>query len=275
MLFADYLVLIRGGGDLATGVAYRLHKTGFPIIVLELERPLVIRRTVALATAVLEGTVHIENLHAQLAHSPAEALTLAQTSTIPVLVAPQLHNSQFTKRPSVDHDSQLIIIDARLAKRNIDTTLHQAPLVIALGPGFTAGADCHAVIETMRGHSLGRVLWHGPALPNTGIPGIIAGKGKERILRAPTKGIVNWSLEIGDLVADGDMIGDVAGQPVLSPFDGVVRGLIAEETAVTQGLKIGDVDARKDVAACFTISDKALAVGGGVLEAILTWMNKK
>jgi xanthine dehydrogenase accessory factor len=269
MIFPNHFVLIRGGGDIATGVAYRLHKAGFPIVVLELERPLVIRRTVALATAVLDETTQVEDLHAQRTHTFEESVALSKTGVIPVLVAPKLHNSKFKIR-----NSKLIIIDARLAKRNIDTTINQAPLVIALGPGFTAGVDCHAVIETMRGHTLGRVIWDGPALPNTGTPGIIAGKGKERVLRAPCDGEVNWRLEIGDLVGDGDMIGDVTGKPVLAPFEGVIRGLIAPGTAVPQGLKIGDVDARQDVSACFTISDKALAIGGGVLEAILTWMNK-
>jgi len=269
MLFPNHLVLIRGGGDIATGVAYRLHKAGFPIIVLELERPLVIRRTVALATAVLQGTAQIEELHAHLAHTFEEALRLTKTGIIPVLVAPQLDNCQL----SIDN-YQLTIIDARLAKRNIDTSITQAPLVIALGPGFTAGVDCHAVIETMRGHSLGRIIWEGAALPNTGTPGIIAGKGKERVMRSPAAGIVSWKLEIGNLVNEGDMIGDVAGKPVLAPFDGILRGLIAPETAVPQGLKIGDIDARQDIEACFTISDKALAIGGGVLEAILTKMNQ-
>jgi len=269
MLFPNHLVLIRGGGDIATGVAYRLHKAGFPIIVLELERPLVIRRTVALATAVLQDQATIEDLHAQLAHTFEEALQLTKTDIIPVLVAPQLDNYQLP----IDN-YQLTIVDARLAKRNIDTTITQAPLVIALGPGFTAGTDCHAIIETMRGHSLGRVIWEGSALPNTGTPGIIAGKGRERVLRAPAAGIVGWRMEIGDLVSKGDMIGEVVGQPVLAPFDGVIRGLIAQGTAVPQGLKIGDIDARQDVDACFTISDKALAIGGGVLEAILTRMNQ-
>ncbi|PID85442.1 MAG: molybdenum hydroxylase [Chloroflexi bacterium] len=269
MLFPNHLVLIRGGGDIATGVAYRLHKAGFPLIVLELERPLVIRRTVALATAVLQEQVTIEDLHAQLVQTPEQALNLAQTGTIPVFVAPQLDNGQW---PTSNH--HLIIVDARLAKRNLDTTIDQGDLVITLGPGFTAGVDCHAIIETVRGHTLGRVIWHGSALPNTGMPGIIAGKGKERVLRAPAAGIVNWQLKIGDLVEAGDVIGTVNGQPVSAPFAGVVRGLIAPETAVTQGFKIGDVDARKEIDACFTISDKALAIGGGVLEAILTWMNK-
>ncbi len=269
MLFSDHLVIIRGGGDLATGVAYRLHKAGFPLIVLELARPLVIRRKVALATAVLEGHVTIEDLHAQLAHSPAEALVMAHTDTIPVLIAPHLGSLELPPGPE-----QLVVVDARLAKRNIDTRIDQAGLVVALGPGFTAGADCHAVIETMRGHWLGRVIWDGPALPNTGTPGIIGGKGAERVLRAPADGIVEWRLAIGDLVKSGEVIGAVAGQPVRAPFDGVIRGLIAPETAVSQSLKIGDIDARAEVAACFTISDKALAIGGGVLEAILTHLNQ-
>jgi xanthine dehydrogenase accessory factor len=220
----------------------------------------VIRRRVALATAVLEGNVN----------SPQEALSLAPTGTIPVLISPQLQTSQFTI-----HNSQFTVIDARLAKRNIDTHIHQAPFVIALGPGFTAGVDCHAIIETMRGHTLGRVIWQGPALPNTGTPGVIGGKGAERVLRAPADGPVNWRLEIGDWVAEGDVIGEVAGLPVAAPFAGVIRGLIAPGTAVTHSLKIGDVDARADVDACFTISDKALAIGGGVLEAILVYLNQR
>lgn len=265
MLFHNHLVIIRGGGDLATGVAYRLHKAGFPLIVLELARPLVIRRKVALATAVLEGSIQIEDLYGQLAPTPAAALEMVHTNTVPILVAPEL--------PSLQSPVS-IIIDARIAKRNIDTHIEQAPLVIGMGPGFTAGVDCHAIIETMRGHSLGRVIWDGPALPNTGTPGIIAGKGAERVLRAPTDGLVNWRLAIGDLVWSGQVLGDVAGEPVTAPFSGVVRGTIAPGTAVTQGLKIGDVDARSDVQACFTISDKALAMGGAALEAILTFLNR-
>jgi len=265
MLFEKQLVVIRGGGDLATGVAYRLHKAGFPLIVLELARPLVIRRKVALATAVLEGTIQIEDLHGRLAPTPEAALEMTRTNTIPILVAPQLPNLQ---------SPGYVIIDARIAKRNIDTRIEQAPLVIGMGPGFTAGVDCHAVIETMRGHWLGRVIWHGQALPNTGTPGIIAGKGAERVLRAPADGLVNWRLAIGDLVESGQVIGEVAGKPVAAPFAGVVRGTIAPGTAVTAGMKIGDVDARGDVQACFTISDKALAMGGAALEAILTHLNQ-
>jgi xanthine dehydrogenase accessory factor len=270
MLFADQLVVIRGGGDLATGIVYRLHQAGFPLIVLELAQPFVVRRQVAVATAVLQGHITIESLQAQLAYTLQEALQLAQTtSTIPVLVAPDLSAIANLQSPIS------ILVDARMAKRNIDTSREQAPLVIALGPGFTAGVDCHAVIETMRGHTLGRVIWQGTAVPNTGTPGIVAGKGAERVLRAPAAGAVNWKVEIGDWVQEGDVIGDVDGAAVVAPFAGVVRGLIAPGTAVPAGLKIGDLDARGDVSACFTISDKALAIGGGVLEAILTYLNRE
>lgn len=260
--FSDMLVVVRGGGDLATGVIYRLHKSGFPVIVLELAHPLVVRRRVALATAVLEREVQVETLRGRLVHSPEEAISLATTGEIPVLIAPQLPQLPVT-----------VLLDARMAKRNIDTRLDQASLVVALGPGFTAGVDCHAVIETKRGHTLGRVIWDGSALPDTGTPGIVAGKGAERVLRAPAGGEVEWRREIGDRLAKGDLVGQVAGQPVIAPFDGVLRGLIAPGTRVKQGIKIGDLDARDDVDACFTISDKALAIGGGVLEAILTWLN--
>lgn len=266
MLFADQLVVIRGGGDLATGIVYRLHQAGFPLIVLELAQPFVVRRQVAVATAVLQNNITIETLHAQLVHTPEEALQLANSDTIPVLIAPQLPHYPLPIT---------VLVDARMAKRNLDTSRDQAPLVIALGPGFTASVDCHAIIETMRGHTLGRVIWQGTALANTGTPGIVAGKGAERVLRAPTAGMVHWQVEIGDLVQQGDVLGSVADERMVAPFASVVRGLIAPSTAVPAGLKIGDLDARADVSACFTISDKALAIGGGVLEAILTYLNRK
>lgn len=276
------LVILRGGGDLATGVAYRLHRAGLPIIVLELGQPLVVRRRVALATAVLEGEVVVEGLVGRRTDSPVAALGLASTGVIPVLVSPELPDWSLYIN---DGSSALgyewhtanggnspisILIDARMAKRNIDTHPDQAPLVIALGPGFTAGIDCHAVVETMRGHRLGRVIWHGTAQRDTGTPGIVAGKAAERVLRAPVSGTVRWGLEIGDKVHAGQVMGYVADKAVTAPFAGVVRGLIAPGTQVWTGLKVGDIDARGDVSACFTISDKALAVGGGVMEAILT-----
>lgn len=268
MLFKDHLIIVRGGGDLGTGVVYRLHKAGFPVLVLELAEPLVVRRRVALATAVSEGEIQIEDIHGRRAEDAAQALAAIDRGEIPVLVSAELE-------PVVDslEIKPLAVVDARLAKRNIDTSIDQAPLVICLGPGFVAGLDCHAVIETMRGHTLGRVIWQGSALPNTGTPGIVAGKGAERVLRAPRDGVVVWSVQIGDQVVAHQTLGVVEGAPVVAPFDGVVRGLIAPGTAVAGGLKIGDVDARASREACFTISDKALSIGGGVLEAILTFLN--
>ena len=268
MLFADHLIIVRGGGDLGTGVVYRLHKAGFPVLVLELANPLVVRRKVALATAVPEGEIQIEDLCGCLVEDVAEARAVIERGDIPVLVAMDLE--PVIEKLDVDLTA---VVDARLAKRNIDTRIDQAPLVIGLGPGFTAGQDCHAVIETMRGHTLGRVIWQGSALPNSGTPGIVAGKGAERVLRAPADGAAGWSVEIGDVVSAGQVLGEVDGAPVQAPFDGVVRGLIAPGTAVTKGLKIGDVDARADREACFTISDKALSIGGGVLEAIMVHLN--
>ena len=259
------LIIVRGGGDLGSGVVYRLHRSGFPVIVLELAHPLVVRRRVALASAVLDGEIDIEDLHGQLVETVVEAQKLAYEGIIPVLVASELE-------PVIAALTQPVcaVVDARLAKRNIDTRMDQAPLVIALGPGFTAGVDCHAVIETKRGHTLGRAIWEGPALPNTGIPGVIDGRGSERVLRAPADGTVSWRHEIGDAVEPDQILGTVAGSAVLAPFSGVIRGIIGRQYLFGSGLKIGDVDARADRSACFTISDKALSIGGGVLEALIS-----
>jgi xanthine dehydrogenase accessory factor len=278
MMFKNTRVIIRGGGDLATGVAYRLHRVGFPIIVLELPWPLVVRRRVALATAVHEGEVEIEGLVGRAVQDFTQASEMALQGIIPLLVSPrlpeQITRTGETGQGSADHSRPAtILIDARMAKRNIDTHLEQADTVIALGPGFAAGIDCHAVIETKRGHQLGRVIWDGMAHPNTGTPGQIGGKGAERILRSPREGVVEWEREIGDLVRTGDTIGRIEKSTIGVPFDGVIRGLIAPGTEVPSGMKIGDIDSRGDISACFTISDKALAIGGGVLEAILTRMN--
>lgn len=263
------LVIVRGGGDLGTGVIYRLHKSGFPVIVLELANPLVVRRRVALATAVLDGEIFVEDLHGRRVETIAEAQKLLFEGVVPVLVAARVE-------PVIDKLAlpACAVVDARLAKRNIDTNIDQAPLVIGLGPGFTAGVDCHAVIETMRGHSLGRVIWDGIAIPNTGTPGLIDGKGAERVLRAPAGGSVSWQYDIGTTVEPQQLLGAVDGTPIFAPFSGVIRGLIAPGTAVTPGMKVGDVDARADREACFTISDKALAVGGGVLEALLAHLTR-
>ena len=182
------------------------------------------------------------------------------------LVSPSLPDSE-TPFP--------IVIDGLMAKRNVDTRIDQAELVLALGPGFTAGQDCHAVIETMRGHRLGRVIWEGAAIADSGVPGIVMGRGGERVLRATADGFLQWNFDIGDVITAETAVGSVNNIPIIAPFDGVLRGLIAGETAVKTGMKIGDLDPRGNVANCFTISDKALSIGGGALEAILTHFNRR
>ncbi len=263
------LCVIRGGGDLATGVAWRLTRAGLAVVVTELASPLTVRRTVALSSAVTDGVVDVEGMRGQLASTPTEAVRLARANVsevVGVVVAPEL--SEFPAALDVD-----VVIDARLAKRNIDTTIDDAPLVIGLGPGFCAGADCHAVIETMRGPNLGRVFWSGSAQPNTGTPGIVEGRGAERVIRAPSDGSVRWVKAIGDQVDEDELLGFVGDEPVSAKFPGVIRGLILDASVVKSGLKIGDVDPRPD-AACHEISDKALAIGGGVVEAVLWWSRR-
>ena len=257
------LCLLRGGGDLATGIAWRLTRAGWPVVVCELPEPLTVRRTVALSTAVSEGRVDIEGMVGRRATSATEVVEIARSGDVGVMVAPDL--------PAVDAD---VVIDARLAKRNLGTGIDDAELVVGVGPGFTAGVDCHAVIETMRGHHLGRVIWNGRAAADTGVPGEVGGRSAERVLRAPAGGPVEWGHEIGDVVAEGAVLGHIGNAEITAPFAGVVRGLIAPGTAVDRGLKIGDVDPRADPAACHEISDKSLSVGGGVLEAVLTWLNQ-
>lgn len=259
------LVIVRGGGDLATGCVWRLWRAGFPVVVCELPEPLTVRRSVAVSTAVTEGSCRVEGMLAERAESPPEAELIARQGTVAVLVSPEL--------PPIEHS---VVVDARLAKRNIDTSLNDAGLVVGLGPGFVAGSDVHVVIETKRGPRLGRALWSGSAAPDTGIPGTIGTRGAERVLRAPVDGTVTWDVEIGARVTDGQPLGQV-GSPghehlVHAPFGGIVRGLIAPGTRVAAGLKIGDIDPRLDVD-CAEISDKALSVGGGVLEAVMTWIS--
>ncbi len=266
MLFADHLVVLRGGGDLGTGVAYRLSRAGFPVVVVELARPLTIRRTVAVSTAVLEGEVTVEGMSARLVASEAEAVDAATSGTVGVLV-----NEGFPAFPR----PVSVLVDARLAKRNIDTTIDLAPLVMGLGPGFNAGEDCHAIVETKRGHHLGRVMWEGSAESDTGVPGEVGGRSSERVIRAPVAGAASWAVEIGDSVEAGQVIGRVGVATVETSIGGVVRGLIAEGHPAEAGLKLADIDPRGDAAATREISDKALAVGGGALEAVLTWLNQR
>ncbi len=259
MMFGRHPVVIRGGGDLATGVAWRLNRAGFPVVVCELAEPLTVRRTVALSSAVLDESVTIEGLVGRRIDNLDELIATALAGVIPVVVSPGL--------PPIDAS---VVVDARLAKVNIDTTIDDAETVIGLGPGFTAGIDCHAAVETKRGHHLGRVIWEGSPAVNTGTPGIIGGRGSERVLRAPVEGRAEWECSIGDVVTEGDRLGSIGGVAVSAPFDGAIRGLITSAATVGVGVKIGDVDPRPDASACHEISDKALAVGGGVVEAVLS-----
>lgn len=260
------ICVVRGGGDLATGVIWRLHRCGIRVVVTELEQPLAIRRTVAFSSAVTEGSISIEGLDAVRVDDAAGALTEVDRNRIPVLVDPDL--SVLSVLADVT-----TVVDARLAKSAGDTSMSLAPLVVALGPGFTAGDHCHAVVETNRGHRLGRVIWSGAAEPNTGRPAPIDGHADDRVIRATQHGTITWHYSIGDLVHGGDVLGIITrgdtNDTVVAPFTGVLRGAIAPGTTVHEGLKIADVDPRCDPSACYTISDKALAIGGGVVEAVL------
>lgn len=259
--FPNVLIVIKGAGDLATGVAYRLHQAGFPLVMTELPQPLVVRRVVAFAEAVYAGWTRVEGIVARRVADSTEALEVALQGEIPVLVD--------AEAACLKTLAPLVLVDAIMAKRNTGTRITDAPLVIALGPGFVAGQDCHAVVETNRGHWLGRVYWSGSAEADTGRPAPVAGYSAERVLRAPCAGVVETFCKIGDRVQHGQRVAAVAGREVLAPFDGVVRGLIHAGLEVTAGQKIGDVDPRAQREHCFTISDKSLAIGGGVLEAVL------
>lgn len=255
------LALIRGAGDLASGIALRLYRSGVKIVMTDLERPMAIRRTVAFSDAILHGTMTVEDVTANYARDVQQAREILAQGMIPVLADPECRCRELLK-PDV-------IIDAILAKRNLGTRITDAPIVIGVGPGFTAGEDCHAVVETMRGHTLGRVIYRGSALPNTNIPGLIGGFSGERVLRAPADGIFESTHRIRDLVKEGETVGFVALEPMKATISGVLRGLIADGAEVKKGLKCGDVDPRGEVAYCDTVSDKASAIGGGVLEAVL------
>lgn len=259
-------IVIRGAGDLATGVALRFVRSGFTrLVMLERENPMAVRRMVSFSEAVRLGRHTVEGVTAELVQGVADVGRVLSNGNVPILVDP-LAASLELLRPDV-------LVDAVMAKRNLGTSMRDAPLVIGLGPGFTAGSDCHRVIETHRGSGLGRVIAIGAALPNTGIPGMVMGYTTERVLRAPVDGIFETCLDVGHVVQAGDTVGVVAGRPVVSSISGVLRGILPNLSPVSAGLKLGDVDPRGDEVACDLISDKALAIGGGVLEAVLERFN--
>ena len=261
---AGCLVVVRGGGDLGSGVIWRLRRAGFPVVVLELERPLTIRRTVAFSSAVLDGRVEIDGIEGILVESPGDAVEATRRGVVPVLISEAV--PAFPVPVSV-------LIDARIAKKALDTRIGQAPFVVGLGPGFVAGVHCDAVVETKRGHHLGRVIWDGSAAPDTGVPGELGGAAAERVIHAGAAGQLTWQVGFGEMVEAGQRLGSIGDMPVTTRIGGIVRGLIAPGE-VTMGLKIADVDPRPDPDMIEHISDKALAVGGGALEAVLVWMHR-
>ena len=253
------LIIVRGAGDLATGTIIRLHNAGYKVIALEIERPTVIRRTVAFAEAVYEGSVAVEDTVAERA-SPETASDVIGRGHVPVVVDPELAVlSSF--RPAV-------LVDAIIAKRNLGTGIDDAPLTIALGPGFTAGVDVDVVIETKRGHALGRIIKSGSAIENTGVPGLIEGYGRERVIHSPSDGAVRNVRKIGDIVEKDEIIAYVGDVAVKAGIGGMLRGLIRDGYECTKGLKIADIDPRGERAEYRTMSDKARSISGAVLEVV-------
>lgn len=255
-------VIIKGAGDLASGIACRLHRSGFLVAMTEVPVPTTVRRTVAFSRAVYEGKAVVEDVMGVLCKDSDEVEQAVGRDQIAVIVDPSCQlRSLWTP---------WVLVDAIIAKKNLGTSIGDAPVVIGVGPGFTAGKDCHAVVETKRGHNLGRCIWSGGAAPDTGIPGEIGGYAEERLVRAEADGIFYGLVSIGDVVLRaGEIVGYSGEIPIQARVKGVVRGLLQDGVRVHKGMKVGDVDPRFQKENCYSISDKALAVGGGVLEAIL------
>lgn len=256
------MIIVRGGGDLATGTIYKLYQCGFDVLILECDKPSAIRRNVAFCEAVYEGKKVVEGVECVLVHSVEEVHFIFQQRKIPLLIDPN--------GTSIDYFHPDVVIDAILAKKNLGTNRNMAPLTIALGPGFEAEKDVDVVVETKRGHQLGRLIYSGCAIENTGIPGMIAEFGKERVIHSPCAGIVHTVKYITDLVEKGDILAYVDEEPVYATMSGLLRGLIRDGYHVSKGFKMADIDPRIDeYDNCFTISDKARCIAGGVVEAIL------
>ena len=266
-LMPSPLIVVKGAGEMASAIAWRLHRAHLQrICMLDLDQPLCVRRQVSFCTALETGAAVVEGLRAVAARNRVEIEAAWQAQAIAVM---RLSDWAHTNAPAPD-----VVIDAILAKRNLGTRRNEAPLVIALGPGFTAGVDCHLVIETQRGHDLGRIIAAGSAEPNTGIPGDIAGHTHLRVLRSPAAGVFQSQRAIGEPVREGDVVGHVAGHPVTAQLEGMLRGLIRAGTAVSAGLKLGDIDPRGEPRHCHTISDKARAIAGAVLEGVMRYPNQ-
>ena len=258
------MVLIKGAGDLATGIAYRLKKSGFDIVMTEIHKPTTVRRTVAFSQAVFDNEIAIEGIKGVKVNNINEIYEEIREGNIPIIID---EKAEIIKELRPD-----VVVDAIIAKKNLGTSIEDAPIVIGVGPGFEAKVDCHLVVETKRGHYLGKVIEEGSAIPNTGVPGNIGGYTKERIIRASSNGKIKPVVAIGDFVKKGDIVAYIDGVEVLAEIDGIVRGLLQEGIEVFKGMKSGDIDPRCEKDHCFTISDKARSIGGGVLEAIM-YMN--
>lgn len=261
------LILIRGAGDLATGIACRLFKSGFSVVMTDQAIPTAIRHTVAFSSAVNLGEITVEGIRARLANDAEEALVIIRAGEIAVLVDPEGRSISALKPDA--------LVDAIIAKRNLGTRIEDAPVVIGVGPGFTVDVDCHAAVETQRGHDLGRVLYRGSPEPNTGVPGEVGGATFERLIRSSAEGIFRPIASIGDTVEAGQTVAFVGDTPIITGIRGTLRGILPSGTPVYKGMKSGDVDPRCCIRHCYTISDKARAIGGGVLEAILSIRNRK
>lgn len=264
---SDLIILIRGAGEMASGVAHRLFRSHFKICMTEVLHPLAVRREVSFCEAIYDGEKVVEGVVAKRIHTPQEIDSVWKKGHIPVLIDPEAKETRKFLNPD-------IVVDAIMAKRNLGTRREDAPLVIGLGPGFTAGKDVHLVIETNRGHNLGRVIFQGEAEPDTGIPGEIGGYTVERLLRTMKKGIFHPQKAIGDAVTKGTVVAVVDDYPVIAQISGIVRGLLREGIEAKKGMKVGDIDPRAKKEWCYLISEKARAIGGGVLEAILYWFNQ-
>lgn len=262
------LTLIRGGGDLASGVALRLHRAGLKVLITELPQPTTIRRFVSFSEAIYQDEFTVEGVIARRVDHLEQALACLVTGAIPVRVDERIKTLEQIRKGYVEITP--ILVDARMRKEPPEFGKGVARLVVGLGPGFVAGVHCHVVVETKRGHRLGRVIWEGSAEVDTGIPEGVAGRAAERVIRAPADGVLEALVEIGAHLEPGEPIARVGVETITAPFSGVLRGLIHPGLEVKKGLKIGDLDPRDDPSYCYLVSDKSLAVGGGVLEAILS-----
>lgn len=267
MYNSDKIIIVRGGGDIASGTINRLHNMGFKVLVLEIPNPNFIRRKVCYGEAVYEGEFTLENAVSKFAHNLEEIYSIWEEGKIPVYIDPDMKILQ-----EIHPDA---LVDGILAKKNLGMSKDLAPITIALGPGFEAGKDADAVIETNRGHNLGRIIYEGRASENTGIPGIINGYGRERVIYAPASGILKIVHDIGSVVKKDEIIAYIDNKPVYASLTGLIRGMIREGSFVKEGLKISDIDPREDqLKNCWTISDKARTISGGTAEALFFLLNK-